>query len=37
MKQDVKKLQGSDELIGDIIFEGGSWYGGTGMSDFDGI
>lgn len=29
--------EGSDGLIVDIIFEGGSWYGGTGMSDFDGI
>ena len=32
MKQDVKKLQGSDGLIGDIIV-----MGGTGMRDFDGI
>ena len=30
-------IVGSDGLIGDIIFEGSSWYGGTGMTDFDGI
>ena len=39
MKQDIvigSKVQGIDELS-DIIFEGGSWYGGAVMSDFDGI